>query len=416
MNITLGTGKKVHAAARNLGSPDCLNWGHKGSERYRTTTQEVTCARCIKKLAAQQPAPQDEVTTPDVPTSKELTYGTASAKCYRCGQAARYTIDGRGWCTHHRGEADSAAITKPPYVEGDPVPEQADDAPKVPVNVTKWTFSGTRKVHAPNGTGDSPRCQPFGGNGSSQWTTTDRAVDCRTCLADECKIHGHITRATPGNPIDTCDRCGSDLELTPTNDAPAIEDYATSLPAMKGETITQGHADYCAANGHADYTVNMTEQDDCARCGNVHNGDTATSRAWNGDQGTHAHQVGDTATIAGIPGTGTITDIRTMHTGVQYGQVTYPGDSSAFAPLDDITIIDPATTQATWTITRRTGDTITDSGTVAHEHPKNAAKWYLTGEGVYLDHERTDENGHLRWTIVDAWSSQHVGSVTAVKN
>ena len=43
--------------------------------------------------------------------------------------------------------------------------------------------------------------------------------------------------------------------------------YRLSYPAFTGETITQGHADYCAANGHATLTENGVVGTFCPRCG-----------------------------------------------------------------------------------------------------------------------------------------------------
>lgn len=43
--------------------------------------------------------------------------------------------------------------------------------------------------------------------------------------------------------------------------------YALSTPALNGETVTQGHTDYCAANGHGTYTVAGVDQGMCPRCG-----------------------------------------------------------------------------------------------------------------------------------------------------
>lgn len=43
--------------------------------------------------------------------------------------------------------------------------------------------------------------------------------------------------------------------------------YALSTPALNGETITQGHSDYCAANGHGTYKIDGVDQGMCPRCG-----------------------------------------------------------------------------------------------------------------------------------------------------
>ena len=45
--------------------------------------------------------------------------------------------------------------------------------------------------------------------------------------------------------------------------------YRLSYPAVTGDTVTQGHADYCAAHGHGTYTVNGVVQGWCPRCGEV---------------------------------------------------------------------------------------------------------------------------------------------------
>ena len=43
--------------------------------------------------------------------------------------------------------------------------------------------------------------------------------------------------------------------------------YKLSTPALNGETVTQGHADYCATNGHMTHTVDGVDQGFCPRCG-----------------------------------------------------------------------------------------------------------------------------------------------------
>lgn len=45
--------------------------------------------------------------------------------------------------------------------------------------------------------------------------------------------------------------------------------YALSTPAISGGAVTQGHTDYCGANGHATYTVAGVDQGMCPRCGEV---------------------------------------------------------------------------------------------------------------------------------------------------
>lgn len=43
--------------------------------------------------------------------------------------------------------------------------------------------------------------------------------------------------------------------------------YTTSLPAVAGDVVTQGHADYCKEYGHAGYTAAGEAVPWCARCG-----------------------------------------------------------------------------------------------------------------------------------------------------
>lgn len=45
--------------------------------------------------------------------------------------------------------------------------------------------------------------------------------------------------------------------------------YAMDHAAIKGETVTQGHADYCAEHGHAVTIVEGQDQGVCPRCGDV---------------------------------------------------------------------------------------------------------------------------------------------------
>lgn len=42
--------------------------------------------------------------------------------------------------------------------------------------------------------------------------------------------------------------------------------YRMSYPAATGDVITQGHANYCAANGHAKWTVAGVDTGRCPRC------------------------------------------------------------------------------------------------------------------------------------------------------
>lgn len=57
MNVTLGSGKAVHASVEIEGYlpwPQC--GGNKSGERYSTTKHEVTCKKCLKKMAARAEA------------------------------------------------------------------------------------------------------------------------------------------------------------------------------------------------------------------------------------------------------------------------------------------------------------------------------------------------------------------------
>lgn len=45
--------------------------------------------------------------------------------------------------------------------------------------------------------------------------------------------------------------------------------YSLSYPAINGETVTEGHAAYCAKNGHAAHKVDGVELTHCPRCGSV---------------------------------------------------------------------------------------------------------------------------------------------------
>ncbi len=47
--------------------------------------------------------------------------------------------------------------------------------------------------------------------------------------------------------------------------------YKLSYPAINGETVTQGHADYCKAEGHGTHTVNGVVSPLCPRCGQATN-------------------------------------------------------------------------------------------------------------------------------------------------
>lgn len=43
--------------------------------------------------------------------------------------------------------------------------------------------------------------------------------------------------------------------------------YKLSYPAVNGEVVTQGHADYCAEHGHAKHTIDGVVSPLCPRCG-----------------------------------------------------------------------------------------------------------------------------------------------------
>lgn len=45
--------------------------------------------------------------------------------------------------------------------------------------------------------------------------------------------------------------------------------YTLSYPALNGQTITEGHAQYCRDNGHAVHTVDGVKSTLCPRCGAI---------------------------------------------------------------------------------------------------------------------------------------------------
>lgn len=49
--------------------------------------------------------------------------------------------------------------------------------------------------------------------------------------------------------------------------APKPLAFAMEMPALSGDVVTQGHADYCADNGHAKHTVDGVVSPWCPRCG-----------------------------------------------------------------------------------------------------------------------------------------------------
>lgn len=44
---------------------------------------------------------------------------------------------------------------------------------------------------------------------------------------------------------------------------------ALDYPALEGRTVTQGHADYCQAHGHATHNQDGVAQPHCPRCGDL---------------------------------------------------------------------------------------------------------------------------------------------------
>lgn len=54
--------------------------------------------------------------------------------------------------------------------------------------------------------------------------------------------------------------------------------FAMRWPALDGDMVLQGHADYCAKHGHAEHFINTVETGRCPRCGELHNGDTSRAR------------------------------------------------------------------------------------------------------------------------------------------
>lgn len=61
----------------------------------------------------------------------------------------------------------------------------------------------------------------------------------------------------------------------PETTAPATSEaerrrlYGMTMPASRGETVCQGHADWCAEHGHATWTVDGEVQGTCPRCGEL---------------------------------------------------------------------------------------------------------------------------------------------------
>lgn len=62
------------------------------------------------------------------------------------------------------------------------------------------------------------------------------------------------------------------VEPAPVEPAPVARDlslFAMSFPALNGEWVLQGHADYCTANGHATHKVDGVLSPYCPRCGDT---------------------------------------------------------------------------------------------------------------------------------------------------
>lgn len=59
-----------------------------------------------------------------------------------------------------------------------------------------------------------------------------------------------------------------ETEMTAPYTRPAKDSlFAREFPAVTGETIQQGHADYCKLWGHATYWIDGEPQILCPRCG-----------------------------------------------------------------------------------------------------------------------------------------------------
>lgn len=50
-----------------------------------------------------------------------------------------------------------------------------------------------------------------------------------------------------------------------------MTNYKLSYPAVNGDVVTEGHANYCKANGHATHVVDGVESSLCPRCGDNKN-------------------------------------------------------------------------------------------------------------------------------------------------
>lgn len=83
VSVTLGGGKAVHTGLRIVqngstyaAAPEC--GGNKASERYRETTAEVTCKKCLKFLAAEaekEAAYQDRLEASMTPATEDRDFG-----------------------------------------------------------------------------------------------------------------------------------------------------------------------------------------------------------------------------------------------------------------------------------------------------------------------------------------------------
>jgi hypothetical protein len=96
--------------------------------------------------------------------------------------------------------------------------------------------------------------------------------------ADESGARRVLAQISGPMPADVVASTVIELALagwTPVPVAPEVTEderrrlYGMTMPASAGETVCQGHADYCAVNGHATWTVDGEDQGTCPRCGEV---------------------------------------------------------------------------------------------------------------------------------------------------
>lgn len=59
------------------------------------------------------------------------------------------------------------------------------------------------------------------------------------------------------------------MATTPTTPTANLRRFALEHPAAMGGTVQQGHADYCAAYGHAEWREDGVLQSRCSRCGDT---------------------------------------------------------------------------------------------------------------------------------------------------